>query len=142
MWDLWDANPIRIHGFMTPALSEQILKRRLNVQGAFLLRFSSRGGLAVDYVRGNKVDKTHWKSGGLENSTNLKSKLYDKSRDGPYLLELVDSRSDPLHTSFTINKNDVFPVNALDNGMGLLHFSDNCSVSCLLELMHCYFYLF
>jgi hypothetical protein len=116
MWDLWDATPVRIHGFMTPALSEQILRRRMNVQGAFLLRFSSKGGLAVDYVRGNKVDKTHWKSSDLENSTRLKAKLYDKNRDGPFLLELVDSRQDPLQSSFTIPKADIFPVNALDNG--------------------------
>lgn len=63
---------------MTPTLSDAILKRRIHKPGAFLLRFSSRGGIAVDYVRNGKVEKTHWKYAELKNSSQLKAKLYDK----------------------------------------------------------------
>jgi len=78
LWDCWDVRPLRIHGFVTPAIADAILKRRIHRPGAFLLRFSSRGGLAVDYVRNGRVEKTHWKFAALKNSTHLKNKLYDK----------------------------------------------------------------
>lgn len=69
--------PVRLHGFVSPAISEIQLKARLIQLGSFLLRFSSRGGLAVDFVRNGKVEKTHWRAGDLQSAQAFKKRLYD-----------------------------------------------------------------
>lgn len=92
------------------------LEIRLNQPGSFLLRFSSMGGLAVDYVGQGKLIKTHWKFSELEDCHALRKKLFDKSRDANYLLLLVDSSQDPLTVPLTVLKEHAFPVQAADNG--------------------------
>lgn len=88
----------------------------MNQPGAFLLRFSSQGGLAVDYVSQGKLIKTHWKFSELESTNALRKKLFDKSRDANYLLLLVDSSQDPLTVPLTVLKETAFPAQAADNG--------------------------
>ena len=83
MWDLWDCGkPIRIHGFVTGSLSAEMLSSRLNDNGTFhisdthfqlitcfigvfLFRFSSQGGVSVDYVVERQVKKALWKCSAI-----------------------------------------------------------------------------
>lgn len=78
MWD--HTNPILIHGFLSATVSDGLLKPWLKQSGTFLLRFSSKGGLAVDYVRDGRIQKTHWKFEELTDVNALKKKLYDAKR--------------------------------------------------------------
>ena len=77
-WDLWDCvNPILIHGFISSLISETILKARSQYNGVFLLRFSSKGGYAVDYVANGKLEKAHCKFGDVENSNEVKKRIHE-----------------------------------------------------------------
>jgi hypothetical protein len=89
---------------------------RLNQPGSFLFRFSSMGGLAVDYVSQGKILKTHWKFSELEDCATLRKKLFDKARDANYLLLLVDSTQDPLTVPLTVLKEHAFPAQVNDSG--------------------------
>lgn len=110
LWDAWDCNsPILIHGFVTPAISEHLLGLRKNNPGSFLLRFSSRGGLAVDFLRPDgKLEKAHWKYGTLVDCIALRSLLWE-SQWTPNLQFLVDTTYDNGFNANVLKKGDVFP---------------------------------
>jgi len=105
---------VRIHGFVSSNLSEKMLKARIGVIGAFLLRFSSKGGLAVDYVHEGKIKKTHWKFDELRDVNSLRARLYDSKRDGPFLLHTIDF-TDPFSAK-CYRKEDLFPTMNVESG--------------------------
>jgi len=110
LWHLWDlTNPIRIYGFISDALSFQILNSRINDNGVFLFRFSSKGGVAVDYVQNKQLKKTLWTVVSLPDCASFIQKLYDTDRDGQHLKFLVDLSNPaqinlvPKETAFSMN---------------------------------------
>jgi len=91
LWDIWDfINPVKIHGFVSAVLSCEMLNTRFGDNGTFAFRFSSQGGLAIDYVEHGKLSKAHWKFSSLNDSGAFLQKLYDQQRDGPFLKFLID----------------------------------------------------
>lgn len=111
LWEAWDcATPILIHGFVTPSVSEKLLALRSTKPGSFLMRFSSKGGLAVDYVRNGKMEKAHWKYSTLVDANALRSLLYDSVQWGPNLQFLVDTTFDNGFNSNVVSKDMCFPA--------------------------------
>lgn len=58
--------PIKIHGFVSGNLSFEMLKTHSKDFGTFCFRFSSQGGMAVDYVGRGQLMKSHWKHGAIQ----------------------------------------------------------------------------
>jgi hypothetical protein len=112
LWDVWEStSPVLIHGFVSASVSDRWLKVWLKNSGTFLLRFSSKGGLAVDFVRDGRIQKTHWKFDELTDVHTLKKRLYDVKRDGPYLLYLVGTSEPKCYP-----KESVFPLDDETSG--------------------------
>jgi len=112
LWDVWDSKtPIKIHGFITGPLSFEMLGSRIQDTGAFAFRFSSQGGVAIDYVEGGVIKKTLWKYSQLPDSAAFIQKLYDPQRDGPYLKFLIDT-SDMTFGPKIHPKETAFPLQA------------------------------
>jgi len=111
LWDAWDcANPILVHGFVTPAISEKMLALRSMKPGSFLMRWSSRGGLAVDYVKNGKLEKAHWKYSLLTDCQALRWLLWDPVQYGPNLQLLVDTTLDNGFNANVVPKEVCFPA--------------------------------
>lgn len=111
LWEAWDCNsPILVHGFVTPSVSEKMLALRSMKPGSFLMRFSSKGGLAVDYVRNGKLEKAHWKFTMLTDINALRSLLWDPVQWGPNLQFLVDTTLDSGFNANVVPKDVCFPV--------------------------------
>lgn len=111
LWEAWDCNsPPLIHGFITPLVSEKMLALRSTKPGSFLMRFSSRGGLAVDYVREGRLEKAHWKFATLIDINALRALLHDPIQWGPTLQYLVDSSVDSGFNSNVVPKDVCFPT--------------------------------
>jgi hypothetical protein len=111
LWDAWDCNnPILVHGFVTPAVSEKMLGLRSKSPGSFLMRFSSRGGLAVDYVKNGKLEKAHWKFQLLTDSNALRMLIWDPIQYGPNLQYLVDTTNDSGFNASVVPKDVCFPA--------------------------------
>jgi len=112
LWDVWDCkSPIKIHGFITGPLSFEMLGSRIKDTGAFAFRFSSQGGVAIDYVEDGAIKKTLWKYSQLPDSAAFIQKLYDPQRDGPFLKFLIDT-SDMTFGPKVHPKETVFPLHA------------------------------
>lgn len=92
LWDIWDQkDPVRIHGFISGELSFQMLKTKSKDFGTFSFRFSSQGGIAVDYVGNSELKKTLWKAQALKDTPSFMKLLYDAKGDGPNLKYLIDT---------------------------------------------------
>jgi len=108
LWDIWDQkDPVRIHGFVSGELSFQMLKTKSKDFGTFAFRFSSQGGLAVDYVGNHELKKTLWKAQALKDGPSFLKLMYDPKGDGPNLKFLIDTSS-PLPR--LIGKELAFPT--------------------------------
>jgi len=66
------------------------IKCRINESGIFLFRFSSKGGIAVDYVDNQQLKKTLWPVLSLPDCNSFLQKMTDTDRDGIFLKYLVD----------------------------------------------------
>lgn len=111
LWEAWDCcAPILLHGFITPLVSEKMLALRSKQPGSFLMRWSSRGGLAVDFVRDGHLEKAHWKYGSLSDINALRALLWDPIQWGPNLLQLVDTTNDAGFNTATVAKEVCFPT--------------------------------
>ena len=111
LWEAWDCNsPILVHGFVTPLVSEKMLALRSMKPGSFIMRFSSKGGLAVDYVRNGKMEKAHWKFSMLTDINALRNLLWDPVQWGPNLQFLVDTTLDSGFNSNVVPKDVCFPA--------------------------------
>lgn len=111
LWEAWDCtSPVLVHGFVTPLVSEKMLALRSLKPGSFLMRFSSRGGLAVDYVRNGKLEKAHWKFTALPDINALRALLWDPVQWGPNLQFLVDTTLDDGFNANVVPKDICFPA--------------------------------
>jgi hypothetical protein len=111
LWEAWDCtSPILVHGFVTPTMSEKMLALRSIKPGSFLMRFSSRGGLAVDYLRNGKLEKAHWKFSVLADINALRALLWDPVQWGPNLQFLVDTTLDSGFNANVVEKAVCFPT--------------------------------
>eukprot|EP01128_Nolandella_sp_AFSM9_P000935 TRINITY_DN11061_c0_g1_i1.p1 TRINITY_DN11061_c0_g1~~TRINITY_DN11061_c0_g1_i1.p1 ORF type:complete len:370 (+),score=74.88 TRINITY_DN11061_c0_g1_i1:859-1968(+) len=109
LWQFWDsAEPVKIHGFITGTMSYKMLRSRSKDIGAFCFRFSSQGGLAVDYVAQGELKKVLWKGQAISTTDNFLRNLYDDSRDGKHLKSLIDTSSDAFGPRIHA-KTNVFP---------------------------------
>jgi len=110
LWDLWDSkDPVKIHGFISGPLSFQMLKTKSKDYGTFCFRFSSQGGIAVDYVGNNEFKKTLWKPLALKDTPSFIKLLYDPKGDGPNLKFLIDT-SNAQFGPRSFAKEQVFPA--------------------------------
>jgi len=110
LWDVWDCRvPVKIHGFITGPLSFEMLGSRIKDSGTFVFRFSSQGGIAIDYVEDGAIKKTLWKFVSLPDTSAFIQKLYDPQRDGPFLKFLIDT-SDMTFGPKIHAKEAVFPL--------------------------------
>lgn len=110
LWEAWDCNaPILLHGFITPLVSEKMLALRSKQPGSFLMRWSSRGGLAVDFVRDGRLEKAHWKFGSLTDINSLRALLWDPIQWGPALQFLVDTTNEAGFNVAVVAKDVCFP---------------------------------
>lgn len=57
---------MKIHGFISGNFSFGMLKTHAKDVGTFCIRFSSQGGLAIDYVTTKELKKAWWKYGALK----------------------------------------------------------------------------
>jgi len=113
LWDAFDRkDPIRLHCFITGNMAEAMLRPRVKIEGAFLFRFSSKGGLAADYTRrgsrGYRIEKVHWRFEDIPTVADFLKKLWDRNRDGGFLKNLVDLSQPFAQNCFP--KEKVFPV--------------------------------
>lgn len=110
LWDIWDQkDPVRIHGFISGELSFQMLKTKHKDYGTFSFRFSSQGGIAVDYVGHNELKKTLWKAQALKDAPSFMKLLYDPKGDGPNLRFLIDTSGPQPRL---VGKEQAFPAQA------------------------------
>jgi len=84
-----------------------MLKTKSKDFGTFAFRFSSQGGLAVDYVGNHELKKTLWKAQALKDGPSFLKLMYDPKGDGPNLKFLIDTSS-PLPR--LIGKELAFPT--------------------------------
>lgn len=110
LWEAWDCTaPVLVHGFVTPTVSEKLLALRTLKPGSFLMRFSSKGGLAVDYLRNGKLEKAHWKFAILSDSNALRALIWDPIQWGPNLQFLVDTTLNYGFNANVVEKAVCFP---------------------------------
>jgi len=88
-----------------------MLGSRIKDSGTFTFRFSSQGGIAIDYVEDGAIKKTLWKFASLPDTASFIQKLYDPQRDGPFLKYLIDT-SDMTYGSKIHPKETIFPLHA------------------------------
>jgi len=90
LWDLWDVkDPVKIHGLVSGNLSFEMLKTHSKDYGTFCFRFSSQGGIAVDYVGRGQLVKSHWKHGAIKDTPSFLRLMYDQ-KEGDNLRFLID----------------------------------------------------
>jgi len=107
LWDLWDVKePIKIHGFVSGNLSFEMLKTHSKDLGTFCFRFSSQGGIAVDYIGRGQLMKSHWKHGAIKDSLAFLRLMYDP-KEGDNLRFLIDVAGG---TPRIHQKTDAFPT--------------------------------
>lgn len=110
LWEAWDCtSPILVHGFVTTLVSEKMLLLRLKQPGSFLMRWSSKGGLAVDFIRDGRLEKAHWKFASLTDINSLRALLWDPVQWGPALQYLVDTTNDAGFNTSVVPKEVCFP---------------------------------
>lgn len=107
LWELWDvvSPSVLIQGFTTEQVSFQILNQKKNQDGCFIFRFSSKGGLAVDYVINGNLKKILWKENTIPDCRSFIQKLFDNSKDGNFLKYVVDVNSGHAYA-----KEQTFPL--------------------------------
>jgi len=122
LWDLWNqVNPIRLLGFTSDVWSFSLLSHHMQNHGVFLFRFSSQGGLSVDYIEKEnpqvpqlgKFKKVLWKEDAIPDVKSFMNELYT-GRISSALLYLVNSTSPEQ----VYNKADVFSVAQVVSQLG------------------------
>jgi len=115
LWDLWDviSPAILIQGFTTDTVTFQVLHEKLNQDGCFVFRFSSKGGLAVDYVANGQLKKILWKENTVPDCRSFLSKLYDNTKDGNFLKYIID-----INTGHIFPKEQAFPLQNFNQFVG------------------------
>jgi len=137
LWDLWDCvNPcVLIQGFTTDTVSFQILHSKLNQDGCFIFRFSSKGGLAVDYVIQGQLKKILWKENTIPDCRSFITKLYDNTKDGNVLKFIVDVNSGNAYAkeqTFPLQKFNQFVADGysrVDDGNGEMQTENTANFS-------------